>query len=118
MSRGFRDLIVWQRAMDFAFFVYKIADNLPAKEKFGLWSQITRAAISIPANIAEGYVKSSRKDFCRFLQISLGSSAEVETYIELMIKLGYISSTEYEKSISMNDEVRRMLRSFIQKTKE
>jgi four helix bundle protein len=85
--RNFRNLQVWAEAMEIVKDVYHITEKLPKDEKFGLTSQMRRAAISIPANIAEGSSRRTSVDFARFLDIALGSSFELETYIELIEKV-------------------------------
>ena len=85
--RNFRNLQVWSEAMELVKDVYHITEKLPKDEKFGLTSQMRRAAISIPANIAEGSSRRTSVDFARFLDIALGSSFELETYIELIGKV-------------------------------
>ena len=85
--RNFRNLQVWAESMELVKEVYHITEKLPKDEKFGLTSQMRRAAISIPANIAEGSSRRTSVDFARFLDIALGSSFELETYIELIEKV-------------------------------
>jgi len=85
--RNFRDLKVWTESMDIAKSVYSILNSLPEFEKFGLCSQISRAAVSIPSNIAEGCGKSSNKEFKRYLEIALGSSYELETQLILAFEV-------------------------------
>ena len=92
--RNFRDLDVWKDAVTLVTKVYALVENLPEKEKFGLKSQITRAVVSIPANIAEGCAKDSQKDFVRFLQMSLGSAFELETHLIICRELSYIFETD------------------------
>ena len=87
IMRNFRNLQVWAEAMEIVKDVYHITEKLPKDEKFGLTSQMRRAAISIPANIAEGSSRRTSVDFARFLDIALGSSFELETYIELIEKV-------------------------------
>lgn len=99
--------------MAFAIFIYKTAKKFPDFERFGLYSQITRATISISANIAEGCGRQSSKEFLRFLSIALGSSAEVENFLELGYRLEYISLEDYESANFSNDEIRRMIKSII-----
>jgi four helix bundle protein len=82
--RNFRNFEVYQKAMQLASMVYDLASKLPETEKYGLRSQITRCAVSIPSNIAEGAGRQSSKDFLRFLFIALGSSYELETQLELI----------------------------------
>jgi four helix bundle protein len=89
-----KDLKVYQLSLDFVTEVYKISDQFPKSEGFGLTSQIRRASISIPSNIAEGSGRNSTKDFIRFLQISSGSLSEVEAQIEIAVRLGYINDTK------------------------
>ena len=81
--QDFRDLKVWQKAHNVVLAVYRASAEFPAAERFGLTSQLRRAAVSIPANIAEGCVRSSDADFARFLHISLGSASEVDYYLLL-----------------------------------
>jgi four helix bundle protein len=76
---SFRDLIVWQKGMQLVNKVYDVTDDFPKSELFVLTSQMRRSSISIPSNIAEGSVRSTRKDYCNFLKITLGSSAELST---------------------------------------
>jgi four helix bundle protein len=83
MIRTYRDLEVWQRGMALAKEVYALARSLPSEERFGLISQLQRAAVSVPANIAEGHARDSTKEYLRFVSIALGSLAEVGTLVEL-----------------------------------
>lgn len=77
--QSFKQLVVWQRAMELAEEVYRLTESLPSSERFGLISQIRRSAVSIPSNIAEGRQRGTRKDFAQFLRIADGSAAELET---------------------------------------
>ena len=88
-SRSFEDLIVWQKAHRFVLSVYRYSDNFPRKEIYGLSSQFRRAAVSIPANIAEGYKKKGRSDKSRFMNIAQGSLEECRYYLILAKDLGY-----------------------------
>ena len=81
--RNFKELRIWQKGMDIAVNCFKITEDFPKEEKFGLSLQITRAGVSIPSNIAEGSSPSSEKDYGRFIEISLGSSYELETQLYL-----------------------------------
>lgn len=92
--RYFRQLDIWKSGINLVTDIYKILELFPNNEKYGLRSQLSRATISIPLNIAEGCAKDSQKEFVRFLKISLGSSFEVETQIIISIRLGYISDTK------------------------
>ncbi len=100
----FQNIFAWQRAHDFTLLVYQVTKHFPEDERFGLTSQFRRAAVSIGANIAEGYKKLSKADKLRFLNISEGSMAECMNYIILSNDLGYINSDEYEQlSVSIED---------------
>ncbi len=85
--RDFKELIVWQKSMDLVVMVYEITALLPAKERYGLESQLRRAAVSIPSNIAEGQKRNSTKELLQFLRIALGSAAELETQLLLLKRL-------------------------------
>lgn len=107
---SYRDLVVWQRAMSLAKAVYRETSTLPDTERYGLVSQMRRAAVSIPSNIAEGSKRGSRKDYVQFLRIASGSTAELETQILLAQD---IFAQEYEESCALIQEVRRMLAALI-----
>lgn len=109
---GYHKLIVYQKAKKMAIFVYQVTKTYPSHEQHGLISQMRRSAVSIPANIVEGYTKSSTKDYVRFLDISLGSLAELEFYFELSIELNYIKPEIYSQFQIMALEINKLLRSF------
>jgi four helix bundle protein len=115
VSRGYKDLIVWQKSIDFVAAIYGATESLPNSEKFALISQMTRAAVSVPANIAEGYSRKGTKEFIQFLHIAYGSLAEVETYIEIIRKLKYLPIEAIEKLESDKEEIRKMLITLIRK---
>ena len=108
--RNYRDLAVWQRGMDITLGVYQVTKDFPADERFGLTSQLRRAAASVPANIAEGHARSSPKDYLRYIAIAIGSLAETATFIELAGRLNYGNVDELRKIFEMTNEERRMLR--------
>jgi four helix bundle protein len=108
--RDFKKLKIWQKAMDIAAEVYGLVDSFPASEKFGLRSQVTRSAVSIASNIAEGSAKSSDRDYKRFCETALGSSYELETQILIVDRLGWVKT---EKVMGLIMEEQRMLMSFI-----
>jgi four helix bundle protein len=87
-----KDLKVWQESMDLVIQIYKLAENFPKHEVYGLSSQIRRASISIPSNIAEGAGRKGGKEFTRFLYIALGSLSEIETQLEMSQRLNYINN--------------------------
>jgi four helix bundle protein len=108
--RNYRDLAVWQRGMDIALQVYQVTKDFPPDERFGLTSQLRRAAVSVPANIAEGHARSSTKDYLRYIAIAIGSRAETATFIELAGRLNYGNINEVRKIFEMTTEERKMLR--------
>jgi four helix bundle protein len=110
MVKSYADLIVWQRAMDLTEEVYLLASKLPADERFGLGQQLKRSAVSVPSNIAEGHERRSRKEYGRFLSISCGSVAELETQIRLCVRLGFLDQESVERAEGLAGETGRMLR--------
>ncbi|MBQ2511007.1 MAG: four helix bundle protein [Bacteroidales bacterium] len=96
MTNQFQNIVAWQKAHQFVLLVYRATKAYPDFEKFGLCSQFQRAAVSIPANIAEGYKKISRADKLRFYNIAQGSLEECRYYIILSKDLGYINENDYE----------------------
>ena len=107
--RPHHDLDVWKKAVRFSVQVYKVTDTFPRDEKFGLTSQIRRAAVSIAANIAEGAGRQSKKEFANFLSISQGSASEVETELIIAFQLGYFSDKEFQELTGDLDEIGRMV---------
>ena len=105
--KSFRELDVWNKAMELTDLVYEIASKLPQSEKYALGDQIRRAVVSIPSNIAEGFGRDSHKDFAHFLSIARGSLYEVDTQLEIAFRRGYIKKNDTITSL-MND-VSKML---------
>ena len=105
----YKDLIVWQKAMELVVAVYKLTENFPPTERYGLSSQIRRSAISIPSNIAEGRRRDSRKDYHHFLIIAYSSGAELETQIEIAKRLPFGKNLDYLKIDQLLEEVMKML---------
>ena len=91
----YRDLRVWRGAMDLTVLVYSITKRFPREETYGLASQMRRAAVSLPSNIAEGHTRESRKEYLHFLSVAQASLAELETQAELGLRLGYVTSESY-----------------------
>ena len=114
---SYKDLKVWNKAMDLTTMVYDALKTFPPKEEYGLSSQMRRSSVSIPSNIAEGYGRNSTFDYCRFLQIALGSAYELETQVELARRLDYIDGDTANKLATQLTEVGRMLNSMINKIK-
>ena len=115
MIKSYRDLSIWQYGMQLVVDVYRKTSSYPSEEKFGLQSQIRRAAVSIPANIAEGHARGSRREYHRFSTISMGSLAELETHILLSERLGYLSDEQSTELLVKCDELGRMLRGLLKK---
>lgn len=99
MTQKFENLEVWKKAKDLTVKIYSLTNNYPAKENFGIISQTTRAALSISCNIAEGSSRPSKKDFCHFLTIAIGSAFELESLIMIAFELRYLSSESYKQII-------------------
>lgn len=115
--QDFRKLQVWEKSHKLTLEIYKVTRCFPKEELFGLTSQIRRSTSSIPTNIAEGCVKSSQKEFSRYLYISLGSSSETEYLILLCYELKYLSELEYQKLLFDIQKIKKMLITFILKIK-
>jgi four helix bundle protein len=110
MVQSHRDLVVWQKAMDMTVQVYELTKNFPSSEMYRLVAQVTRAAASVPANIAEGHGRGgSRKDYAYFLSIAKGSLMETETFLMLAIRLNYINASQAQSTLSLITEISKML---------
>ncbi len=103
------DLEVWKKSIDFVTTVYQVTENYPKTEIYGLTNQIRRAVVSVPSNIAEGAVRTSKKEFLQFLSISLGSLSEVETQLIVSRNLVFLSNEQYERLIPLLTEIRKMI---------
>jgi four helix bundle protein len=106
---SYRDLQVWQHAMDLLVDVYKITSSFPKEEVYNLTSQLKRAAVSIPSNIAEGSSRRSTAEFMRFINIATGSLAELETQLIAAERLGYLASQNMPKLQEQTDKLSRKL---------
>ena len=113
MLKSFKELKVWQKAYQFCLEMYKVTGSFPTDEKFGLISQIRRAAISIPSNIAEGYGRKTIPDYVRCLYIAYGSTCELETQILLSEDLNYLNEDNQNILLEKINEVERMLMALI-----
>ena len=102
-------LDVWNKSMDLVITVYKETEAFPSTEKFGLTSQLRRASVSIPANIAEGAARTYIKEFNHFLSNAQGSASEVETELLIAHRLGYLSQQKYQSLLIVLDDIGRML---------
>ena len=106
---SYRDLIAWQKSMDLLVTIYAMAESFPKSEQFGLTSQIKRAAVSIPSNIAEGSSRRSTQEFLRYINISTGSLAEMETQISAAKLLGFITEEKEKTILNQCNEISRIL---------
>lgn len=111
MSGGYQDLKVWQLGVEITLETYRLTNSFPSREVYGLASQMRRAAVSIPSNIAEGKSRGHTKDLIRFLSISRGSVSELETQLIVAEKLAYVSKHDFSRVMKMLDEESRMLAS-------
>ncbi len=116
--KNFKELLIWKKGIELVKQVYKLVLLFPKEEKFGLTSQITRAAVSIPANIAEGSSRDSDKDYARFLQIALGSSFEVQTYLIIAREMNLVGSEELDKVETLLEEEIKMIHGFLRTLKQ
>ena len=114
----YRELTVWRKAMDVAVEVYRLAPRLPREETYGMRSQITRAAVSVPANIAEGWTRESAKEKAQFLAVAQGSLAETDTLLTLCEELGWFPVEETTHVRAVQTEVGKMLSTMRRKFRE
>jgi four helix bundle protein len=113
MLKSYKDLKVWQKAYQICIMIYKITKHFPNEERYGLTSQIRRAAVSVPSNIAEGYGRKTTLEYVQALYIAYGSHCELETQIMLSNDLGYIESDVSQDLQQEIGEVERMLKALI-----
>jgi four helix bundle protein len=116
--RNYTDLIAWQKAMDLVQQVYAVSAGFPKEEVYGLTSQVRRAAVSVPANIAEGQGRRSDGDFRRFLLIAHGSLREMETLIFIAERLAYVCQDTRASLIELSTEVGRLINGLVNATKK
>ncbi|AWI26345.1 four helix bundle protein [Flavobacterium pallidum] len=108
----FKELHAWKLSREFCKNVYEMTSLFPSDEKFGLTNQLRRAAVSIPSNIAEGSSRNSNKDFCRFLEIAIGSAYEIETQLLIAADLSFITNKNSETLINQLDSIVKMISRF------
>ena len=113
--KNFKELNVWKKGVEIVKMTYQLSIFLPGNEKFGLISQMTRAAVSIPVNIAEGSSRASEKDYVRFLQIALGSAFELQTYFIIILEMNWVKPEEILNAQKLLEEEIKMLQAFIRK---
>lgn len=114
---NYKELEIWKSSIKYCTLIYKITANFPEEEKFGLVSQLRRACISVPSNIAEGSARSSDKDFIRFLEYSLGSCREIDTQLLVSVDLEYIAINEIELLSNELNRIMVMINNFIKRLK-
>ena len=115
--RSFRDLVVWQRSMDLSILVYRITQSFPREETYGLASQLRRSAVSIPSNIAEGQGRLNTREFRQFLGISRGSTCELQTQLELALRLGLGDAQLIKEAEVLSHEIGKMIFTILGKLK-
>lgn len=113
--KNFKELKVWQKGMDIAVNCFVLTETFPKEEKYGLTSQITRSGVSVPSNIAEGSSRRSEKDYARFIEISLGSSFELETQLLIAQKVKYGNQDLLNQVLADVTEEQKMLQGFAAK---
>jgi four helix bundle protein len=116
--RSHRDLVAWQKAMQLAVEVMQLTKSLPADERFGLVSQLRRACVSFPSNIAEGYGRGTTADYVRFLRVARGSLYEIDTQALLCVQFEYISQEAYASVLERVNECGRILAALIRSLEE
>ena len=111
--RNYKDLTVWQKAMDLTEEVYRLVKNLPKEEIYALSDQIRRAVVSVPSNIAEGQGRESKNEFRSFLSVAKGSLSELETQLLICVRLKYFTEADIKIALSLSNEIDRMLTTLI-----
>ncbi len=110
--KTFRELKMWQKSIELAIIVYDVTKVFPKEEQYGITSQVRRASVSIPSNIAEGFGRRYEKDFSRFLSFSIGSLFEVQTQLEICFRLKYIDENGFHEVFNLTREIERMIVAF------
>lgn len=111
----YKDLVVWQRAMDLVDEIYRVVKYLPKEETYALSDQMRRCCVSIPSNIAEGYGRNSRKEYLYFLSIANGSKAEMETQLMICVRQKFLTDAQTKTALSLCSEIGKMLNSMLKK---
>jgi len=115
--RTFRDLVAWQKGINLSLLVYRLTKRFPDEEKFGLVSQMRRSAVSIPANIAEGYGRGRRAEYIRYLEIGRGSLFELQTYLELAQEMKWVDGEDLAAVARLAEEVDRIVSALLRSLK-
>jgi four helix bundle protein len=117
MLKSYRELLVWQKAMELTVLVYRLTEGFPKREIYGLAAQIRRAGVSVPSNIAEGYGRGSKREYIQFLSIAQGSLKELETQTILAERLAYATQSQVERILSQAEVIGKMLGGLIRSLK-
>ncbi len=115
---SYKDLIVWQKAMELVKKIYLLTELFPRNETYGLVSQMQRAAVAIPSNIAEGYLRNHKKEYIQFLSVALGSAAELETQILICKSLPKLNKINFSDAEALLTEILKMLYVMIERIKK
>ena len=115
MVNSYKDLLVWQRSIQLSLSIYRLTAAFPIEERYGLTSQLQRAGVSVPSNIAEGYGRGTRKEYKQFLAIARGSTLEVQTQLIMASELDYCDPQRLKETEGLSEEVSKMLYSLIGK---
>lgn len=110
--KSYKELIVWQKSVELSILIYKITDNFPKSELYGITNQIRRSAVSIPSNIAEGQMRG-HKEFIQFLKVSYGSGGELETQLIISLKTNLLNKKDFDQIYNLLEEVMKMLNKLI-----
>lgn len=116
--KDYQELIVWQKAMDLVAEIYRIVRLLPQTERYAIADQMRRAAVSIPSNIAEGFGRSTSKEYARFLSIARGSKYELDTQLLICIRIEYLQKKDVQYALSLSEEIGKMLNVMIGKLEQ
>ena len=115
MINSYKELIVWQKSVDLVVEIYKLTAKLPKDELYSMTSQLRRAAVSIPSNIAEGNQRHTTKEYIKFLAIARGSNAELQTQLIICQRINYFNAKDVEHCTMLSDEISKMLNAMIDK---
>jgi four helix bundle protein len=115
MVRCYKDLLVWQRSIQLSLAIYRLTATFPQDERYGLTSQLRRAGVSVPSNIAEGYGRGTRKEYKHFLMVARGSTLEVQTQLTIARELEFCQQDQMAKAEWLSEEVSKMLYSLVGK---
>jgi four helix bundle protein len=113
--KNYRDLLVWQKSMNFVTEIYNHTKSFPEEERYGLTLQLRRCSVSLPSNMAEGYGRNSTQDYIRFLRIANGSLFESQTQLMIARNLGFLSEENFSELFELSREIERMLSSLLKK---